>query len=306
MSIIPIVKAGRTFSTEEIAYAKKIVNRCSTLSQIELAQTLCEHWEWFTASGSCKTTACLGLLRELEEKEFLILPKRANTIPKFVAQPLITEKTKPQERIDANLKTYGDIKLTLAKTKKQKILFNEYLARYHYLGYKKPFGHTLRYFIKSPHCILGCLLIAGAAKSIAVRDQWIGWSRERRRKNLSWICNNTRFLIFPWVNIPHLASHALGQLARQICQDCRAHWNYEPLLLETFVDPKHYRGTCYKAANWIYLGETTGHGHFRTGKMYQTTPKMVFVMPLTKDAQQQLSTIDLLTKAQGEQNDDNI
>lgn len=300
---ITITKVGRVFSAEEIAYAQKIVRQFPTLSQQELAETLCEHWNWFTASGSCKTKACLDLLRELESKQLLCLPTRSRIVKRAPSTPIITDETRPQLVVESDLKQYP-VTLVLAEDKKQKNLFNEYIARYHYLGYHKPIGNRLRYFIMTNDRVLGCLLVAGAAKSIAVRDKWIGWNKEKRLNNLPWICNNTRFLILPWVNIPHLASHVLGQLARQIRKDCRVHWNYEPLLLETFVDPNHYRGTCYKAANWVYLGETTGYGHFRAGKTYQTTPKMVFIYPLAKDAQHQLSTIDLLTQSQGEQHDD--
>jgi hypothetical protein len=162
-------------------------------------------------------------------------------------------------------------------------LWNEFVARYHYLGYKKPYGCFLRYFVLSERGLLGCVLFAGAAKALRVRDRWIGWTERQRLRNLAWVVNNARFLIFPWVQVQNLASHILGQVARCVKGDWRECWGYGPVLLETFVDPEHYHGSCYKGANWQYLGMSTGEGLVRKGKSYRTTPKMVFVKPVVKD-----------------------
>jgi hypothetical protein len=123
-------------------------------------------------------------------------------------------------------------------------------------------------------------LLAGAAKAIRTRDEWIGWSRQQRQRNLAWVINNSRFLIMPWVRVLHLASHVLGQLSRRVADDWECQWGYRPVLMETFVDSRRYRGTCYKAANWQELGETTGEGLARRGKQYHSTPKKIFVKPL--------------------------
>ena len=130
---------------------------------------------------------------------------------------------------------------------------------------------------------MGCILFAGAAKALRVRDRWIGWGDNERLRNLAWVINNTRFLIFEWVRVKNLASHVLGQTARCIKDDWEERWGYRPALMETFVDPQHYYGSCYKAANWQHLGMTTGDGLIRKGKNYTTTPKMIFVKPLVKN-----------------------
>jgi hypothetical protein len=130
---------------------------------------------------------------------------------------------------------------------------------------------------------LGCLLFAGAAKALRVRDRWIGWAKDHRLSNLTWVINNSRFLIFPWVGVKNLASHILGQVARHISDDWQQRWGYSPVLMETFIDPGHFAGSCYKASNWQYLGMTTGKGFVRNGKGYRTSPKMIFVKPLAKD-----------------------
>ncbi|MBW2163644.1 MAG: DUF4338 domain-containing protein, partial [Deltaproteobacteria bacterium] len=165
--------------------------------------------------------------------------------------------------------------------------------RYHYLGYKKPFGYVLRYFIVSEQGFLGCLMFAGASKALTARDRWIGWTQVQRLKNLAWVINNSRFLIFPWVQVKNLASHILGRVARRVREDWRERWGYSPVLAETFVDPRYYEGICYKAANWQYLGMTTGEGLVRKGRTYTTTSKKIFVKPLVKDWQSLLCSEQL-------------
>ncbi len=125
--------------------------------------------------------------------------------------------------------------------------------------------------------------LAGAAKSMRIRDRWIGWTENQRLRNLGWVINNTRFLILPWVKIRYLASHVLGQITKSIRIDWQERWDYEPVLMETFVDPQRYEGSCYKASNWKHLGMTTGEGLPRKGKNYTTTQKMIFVKPLVKN-----------------------
>jgi len=135
---------------------------------------------------------------------------------------------------------------------------------------------------------IGCLLISRAAQGLEARDQWIGWSYQRRLDNLPWVINNARFLLFPWVKVPHLASHVLGMLSRQVCQDYEEVWGYRPLLLETFVDEQRYAGTCYKAANWVKVGYTKGIGLIRKNYDYTTNKKLIFLYPLVKNAQKLL------------------
>jgi len=157
------------------------------------------------------------------------------------------------------------------------------VARWHPLGFKGAFGYRLRYFITAGEQYLGCVLLAGAARALLVRDRWIGWDAQTRCEQRVRVLNNSRFLIFPHVQVPHLASHVLGQLARRVCADWQQHWGFEPLLLETFVDPRHYAGTCYRAAGWELLGETSGRGLARPGQTYHSTPRQVWVKPLSAD-----------------------
>jgi hypothetical protein len=146
----------------------------------------------------------------------------------------------------------------------------------------------LRYFMRSGTERLGCVLLAGAARAIAVRDRWIGWNAPARRDNLHRVVNNSRFLIFPHVRIPHLASHVLGQLARRVTEDWQAHWGFAPLLMETFVDPTQHAGTCYRAAGWELLGHSSGRGLARPARAYQSTPRLVWLKPVAGDFRRRL------------------
>jgi len=266
------------------------VRLCRGLSRRELAETICEHWGWVTASGSLKLTACLKVLEALEQQgELQLPPKKKKPITERVRGAKHTKRTAPpDEALVGKLADVSPVRLEMVEGRDQAKLWNEYLDRHHYLGYSKPFGCTIRYFIVCDKGLLGCALVAGASRAIKARDEWIGWSKQRRQQNLPWLINNTRFLIFPWVEIRHLASHVLGQLSRGVQEDWQQRWGYEPLLMETFVDPAEYSGTCYRAAGWIELGRTTGQGLSRKGQAYTSTPKLIYVKPLSKNFREQL------------------
>jgi len=276
---------------QQLEAARQTVRLCSGLSRTELSRTICEHWGWMTASGSYKVTACLKVLEELEDRGLLRLPgkrrmTRWDTDRAHGAEA--TARTNPGASLVGELAQVGSVRLEVVQRPDQGRWWKEYVERYHYLGYRQPFGCALRYFIVSSVGWLGCILMAGAAKAIAPRDQWIGWDRRCRQQNLPWVINNTRLLIFPWVRIRHLGSHVLGQLARRVRQDWQARWGYTPLLLETFVDPAKFSGTCYRAAGWLALARTTGRGLARAGRVYQSTPKLVYVKALAEDARSRL------------------
>ncbi len=281
--VVGMTQSGREITDQEIEEIKETVGLCGGLSRIELAQTIAENLQWYRASGTNKVDASLKLLEKLELQGVLQLPEKRTTHKPSIKKGIsITKETEPQPEITCKLKDLYPIELEIVKDKDTVALWKQYVSRYHYLGYKKPFGYTLQYFIKSKQGRLGCVLFSGAAKSIGTRDQWIGWTQKQRLNNLAWIINNSRFLIFPWVQVKNLASYVLGQISRQIKDDWQESWGYSPVLIETFVDPAYYQGTCYKASNWQCLGTTTGKGLVRKGKSYTTSPKKIFIMPLVK------------------------
>ena len=279
-------RGGRQITLAELEAARQTVRLCSGLSCQELARTLCEHWGWVSATGAHKVTACLNVLEEWEDKGLVRLPGKRMSMCRSVDQAsgaVMTARTDPSAAVVGELSEVGAVGLEVVQGKEQTRLWNEYVERYHYLGYRQPMGCFLRYFIGSPVGRLGCVLMAGAAKAIQGRDQWIGWSRQRRAQNLPWVINNTRLLIFPWVQIGQLGSYVLGQLARRVRQDWQERWGYGPLLMESFVDPGKFLGTCYRCAGWIELGMTTGRGLQRAGCAYESTPKRIYVKALTGD-----------------------
>jgi len=278
-----LVQCGREISIEEIEEIRETVAVFHRLSLEELAVTICEHLKWYSASGSPKSDACLNLLGKLESEGSLKLPEKRVYSRKATLKLRTTERTEPQSLIEGSLRDMGHVRLEMVERREETGLWNEYVNRYHYLGYKKPFGCFARYFVESDHGRLGCLLFSGAAKALRERDRWIGWSESSRLRNLGLVVNNTRFVIFPWVRVKNLASHVLGQSVRRIAEDWQEKWSYRPVLLETFVDPKYFDGTCYRASNWQYLGMTTGEGLVRKGRSYTTSPKKIFVKPLMDD-----------------------
>jgi len=270
------------------------------LSRKELSATICEHLGWYTAAGSNKIDACMKLLEKFENQGIVKLPEKRTSKKSTCHRQLtpLTGRTQSESAITGALSSLGQVNLAVVTDKETTTLWREYVTRYHYLGYKKPFGFYLRYFFKCDRGLLGCALFAGAAKSIGVRDNWIGWTETRRLRNLAWIINNSRFLIFPWVQVKNLASHVLGLIYRQIGYHWEKRWGYRPVLMETFVDPNHYQGTCYKAANWHYLGMTTGIGLPRRNKIYTTTAKKIFLKPLVKNYRQLLCSDGLVGRTE--------
>ncbi len=280
------VSCGRTITGQEIKEIQETIRLFPSLSHKELIQTICEHLQWYTAAGANKTDACTKMLEKLERKKIIQLPeKRVSKKPEKIKQHKIsiTSRTEPQPVMDCKLKELGNVTVEIANDKGSVELFNEFIMRYHYLGYKKPFGYTMRYFIKSNQNIIGCILFSGAAKSITVRDKWIGWTENQRLNNLAWVINNSRFLLFPWVKVKNLVSYIWGQILRNIQSDWQNRWGFTPVLLETFVDPALYNGSSYKASNFKYIGMTKGTGLVRKAKSYTTTPKDIYIKPLTKN-----------------------
>ncbi len=271
----------RGITAAEVSHIQAVVKRFPRLTRSELANTLCEHLSWYSPSGALKAKSALVLLERLADQGLVVLPKKTYSSGRSPDKPpQLTQRTAPRSVITGPLKILPPIELQIVNDKEQIHLWNEYVERYHPLKYKRPFGNWLRYFLFAGNEPLGCLMISGAAKALQYRDQWIGWSTTQRQRNLSWVINQSRYLVFPWVQVPHLASHVLGQLARRVADDWEERWGYRPVLMETFVDPQHHAGTCYRAAGWETLGMTSGRGIVRPGKQYTTTPKTIFAKPL--------------------------
>ena len=295
-------RGDRRISLQELEGARQTVRLCAGLSRKELARTICEHWGWVTATGSHKVTACLNVLEQWEHQGLLQLPAKRESMARWSTeqdgQTVPTDHTNPGASLAGELPEVGSVWLEVVQDRDQSRLWNEYVERYHYLGYRHPVGCFLRYFIQSSAGGLGCILMAGAVKAIQARDQWIGWDRRGRQQNLPWVINNTRLLIFPWVRIGQLGSHVLGQLGRGVRSDWEQRWGYGPLLMESFVDPCRFAGTSYQSAGWIQLGRTTGRGVQRAGHLYESTPKLIYVKGLANDCRERLCSGPLPRRAE--------
>lgn len=285
-------RGDRRITLQELEGARQTVRLCAGLSRKELARTICEHWGWVTATGSHKVTACLNVLEQWEHQGLLQLPAKRMSMARWSSeqdgQAVPTDRTNPGAPLAGELPEVGSVWLEVVQDRDRSRLWNEYVERYHYLGYRRPVGCFVRYFIQSSVGLLGCILMAGAARAIRARDQWIGWDRRGRQQNLPWVINNSRLLIFPWVRIRQLGSHVLGQLGRGVRADWEQRWGYGPLLMESFVDPCKFWGTCYKGAGWIELGKTTGRGVQRAGHLYKSTPKIIYVKGLSEGFRERL------------------
>jgi len=275
------VQCGRRFSRDEIEQICETVELFPALSLRELLATLCEHLGWYTAGGGLKSDACEKLLVKLQEQGLLRLPKKQGHAPNR-RKIAISSRTQPQAAIVGSLKELGAVRVQPVEGE-DKSLADEYLKRYHPLGYRQPFGYRLRYLIETDRGRVGCLLLCGAAKSLETRDRWIGWTQEQRLQRLAWVVNLSRHLVFPWVGVRNLSSHVLGLLWRRLAGDWERRWGYRPVLVETFVDPRYHSGSSYKAAGWEQVGMTSGEGLVRPGCRYTTTVKRIFVKPLCAD-----------------------
>ena len=283
---------GQVVSPNQLHEIGLIVDTFPKLSRTELANTICELYSWKRPTGKLKTIECRQFLERLDARGIIQLPACNN---KFIRQTKphvdLTDRTDCQPIISAKLCELTPLCLLRVRNYAQRQLWYEYMDRYHYLGYRIPFGAQLRYFIQSTinQARLGCLQFSSPAWRMAARDGWIGWSDEQRRKNLQKVITNSRFLIFPWVQVKNLASSVLSLAVKTVPDDWLDCYGCRPVLMETLVDGKKYTGTCYRAANWVFVGETTGRGRMdiknkRKGK----SVKNIYLYPLSADYRQEL------------------
>ena len=275
---------GKRFTRKQIAEIQRTVKMFPGLSRRELAHTICEHYDWFTPAGLNRVHACVTTLEEMEEHNIITLPAKDTSKVRSQKEIIFTQLTEEPSSIDGTLDALMPLSLQVVTEKEEAKLWNEFVERYHYLGYKRPFGPHLRYFILDKDGRkLGCFLFSNATRSLVCRDQMIGWDTKTREKHLQFIINNNRFLIFPWVNVKCLASKALSLVTKQIAKDWDEHYNYQPVLLETFVDPEKYKGTCYLAANWQHIGKSQGRKS--TKQSDSKSKKDTYIYPLRRDFQ---------------------
>jgi hypothetical protein len=272
---------GRDFTDAEMELIENLIRDHPTREAI--ARAACARLNWNKPDGLPKTMSAKVALLRMHRDGLIALPD-----PKHeghnVRRPLaVTPASNPKDPLDCSRGDIQDLRLRRIQTRADSRLWNEFIGRYHYLGYVPLTGAQIRYFIEGNGQILGALGIGASAWKVAPRDLFIGWSHEQRQARLQLIVNNSRFLILPWVRVKYLASSVLSMLCRRLATDWHEIYGYHPVLLETFVERDRFRGTCYRAANWIHVGYTQGRGKLDIHTLRQKPVKEIFLFPLTKN-----------------------
>jgi len=272
--------AGREFTEEEIIWINKTIEVHPRLTRRKLSVLFCEQYNWRKPDGGLKDMRCRVAHLRMAEDGLIQLPQARKghfRVGDRIERTLLGE---PGAEVTVGAGSL-DLKIEVVK-KAWSSLWNEYIDRYHYLGYTRLGGAQLRYFIKSGGNIVALLGFCAAAWKTNPRDTYIGWTAFEREKNLHLIVNNARFLILPWIRSKNLGSHILSKISKRIGMDWENQYNYRPVLLETFVDKTRFQGTCYKAANWIKVGDTQGRGKWDVKNEYKEPVKSIWVYPLIK------------------------
>lgn len=276
---------GRTVDAADVAFIRQLIAEHPDLSRRRLSARLCEAWNWVQPNGTLCDMVCRGLMLALHRAGHIELPAAKVRVPNnaIAHRRLPDELPLEQEPFAGRLRDLGPLEVRQVRRGEGEGLFNQLLAQHHYLGYTRPVGEHLKYLVRAGDRPVACLAWSSAPRHLAPRDQFIGWTKDERIRGLHRIAYNTRFLILPWIQVPHLASHVLGKVARVISADWQALYHHPIDLLETFIDPERFRGTCYRAANWFCLGRTTGRGHQDSTNRANRSIKELWVYPLRPD-----------------------
>jgi len=280
---------GHAVTERDIAGIAALIAAHPTASRRELSKRLCEHWDWRQANGTLRDMLARSLMLALHRAGHITLPPVRwqppnNVIARRAPGPVELDRTPLRARLAA----LGPLTVEEVRASEAERLVDALVAEHHYLGAARGVGTQLKYLVSSAGRPLACALFTSAPRHLGPRDRFIGWSTEARRRNLHHLAYNTRFLILPWVEVPHLASHVLARVARRISTDCRQRYGHPLYYLESFVEPERFAGTCYRAANWHFLGLTTGRGHADQSKRANRPLKQVLGYPLSRRFRAQL------------------
>ena len=294
---LPTTLQGRPFGPQQLAQIQALIASEGDWSRYRLSRELARRWDWRTPQGQLKDMAARTLLLKLQQAGWIELPAKRMKSPTRSGQPPRGQgaslEAGPVEGALADLLPLRWQEVSPASQKTARRQLEAALHRFHYLGYRSRVGQNLQYWVcDQQERPVACAVFGAPAWQCAVRDHWIGWSAGQRARQLAGVVNNTRFLIFPWVRVPHLASHILGQLSRRIRQDWQLKYGQPIWLLETFVDRTRFAGTCYRAANWICLGQTQGRGRQGPAGKLSTTIKDVYVWPLHPNFRPHLNPVE--------------
>ena len=281
-----MIVCGRSFSEQSIADIQATIDREPGISRVALSRRICGKLNWRSPNGKLKEMSCRVALSRLHRRGLIQLPPPTQPAPGG-KKPTLSGPITMAEPIQCSLRELGSVELVKVKSAESKAArcWNELMGGYHYLGSGPLCGAQLRYLIKSAKGQwLGGLAFSASAWRVKARDQWIGWSDRARKENLHKVVSNSRFLILPWVKVQNLASHVLGQAAWRLRADWQERYGFEPVLLETFVDRSRFSGSSYRAANWLYVGQTSGRGRQDRKKTFSLSAKDVYLYRLSEKA----------------------
>lgn len=288
----PISVQGRSLQVSDLSWLNALISSHPDWNRSKLSRHIATEWGWSNAAGQLKDIAARTMLRKLEQRGLLTLPPRQSAPPHSSGQRArrIDPVLHATDPIAQSLAQVRPVRLELVADSSSRALFAHLLHAYHYLSYSRPVGENLGFLIfDRAQRPLGCLLFGAAAWKVCARDEFIGWDAACRARNLPLVANNMRFLILPWVRVPHLASHVLGLAARQLSVLWQRKYGHPIHLLETFVECERFRGTSYTAANWIKLGQTTGRSRNDRKHRLQVPRKEIFCYPLHRRFRQLLT-----------------
>jgi hypothetical protein len=285
----PIIQ-GRVVTPEILDEVRALIIGQPDWSRRRLALELCRQWQWHNAAGQIKDMAARSFLDKLEARGWIQLPPRQRRRGPGFAPRLAALPSSPSAEVKESLAQLRPLQWQVFNARQpQAARFNAYLARYHYLPYRSTVGENLAYLVQDHQGRdLACVLFGAAAWKTQPRDAFIGWTASERQAHLGQIVNNSRFLILPWVRVRELASHILGRVARRVAGDWQAHYGHPVVLLETFVERDRFRGSCYRAANWRYVGQSQGRTRQDCQHQLQAPVKDIWVYPLQANFRKQL------------------
>jgi hypothetical protein len=289
----PLTYRGRVITPADVAFLRALIATQPDLSRRALSFRVCEAWQWTQPNGTPSDVVCRGLLLWLHRAGRIVLPPANWTTQK----PWRSRTSAPPVLLDTSplittLQELGPIQVHQVRRSPDERVFNGLLAQYHYLGYQQPVGEHLKFLCVAAGRPIACFAWGSAPRHLAPRDRFIGWSGETRRRHLHLIAYNSRYLVPPWVHVRCLASHLLSRMATILPHEWDRIYGHPIYYLETFVDPARFRGTCYRAANWIVLGRTTGRGHNAPTHRPTQPVKEVLGYPLTPDFRERLTDAD--------------
>jgi hypothetical protein len=281
---------GKVVTDVDIALIRQLILDNPNDSRWALSKKLCRAWNWIQPNGTLKDMVCRGLMLELHRAGHIRLPAKKRRVNNpFVNRTKPAKVTIDQSPVNGKLSQIKPLRFCQVRHTGSEKLFNSLIEHYHYLGYCHPVGEQLKYIVYSQQRPIACLAWSSAPRHIGCRDRFIGWSAHSRKAHIHLLAYNSRFLILPWVRIGCLASHILARMAKIVCEDWQAVYRHPIYYLETFVDKQRFVGTCYQAANWIYLGDTTGRGKDDQTNKVNRSIKAVWGYPLSKHFRRLLS-----------------